>query len=56
MRQLERHAMLRSHAVQCHALLELAESEMSLSGLAAALDLDPSTLSRTVDGLVAPAL
>jgi len=37
---------------QCHALLELAESEMSLSGLAAALDLDPSTLSRTVDGLV----
>ena len=37
---------------QCHALVELAESEMSLSGLAAALDLDPSTLSRTVDGLV----
>jgi DNA-binding MarR family transcriptional regulator len=37
---------------QCHALLELAPSELSLSGLAAALDLDTSTLSRTVDGLV----
>ena len=37
---------------QCHTLLELAASELSLTGLAAALDLDPSTLSRTVDGLV----
>ncbi len=37
---------------QCHALLELAAAETSLSGLAAALDLDPSTLSRTVDSLV----
>jgi DNA-binding MarR family transcriptional regulator len=37
---------------QCHALLELAASELSLSGLAAALDLDTSTLSRTVEGLV----
>ena len=37
---------------QCHTLLELAASELSLTGLAAALDLDTSTLSRTVDGLV----
>lgn len=37
---------------QCHALLELAASELSLRGLATALDLDTSTLSRTVDGLV----
>lgn len=37
---------------QCHALLELSFSELSLSGLAAALDLDTSTLCRTVDGLV----
>ena len=37
---------------QCHALVELASAELSLSGLAAALDLDASTLSRTVDGLV----
>jgi len=37
---------------QCHTLLELAASQLSLTGLAAALDLDPSTLSRTVDGLV----
>lgn len=37
---------------QCHTLLELATSELSLTGLAAALDLDTSTLSRTVDGLV----
>jgi DNA-binding MarR family transcriptional regulator len=37
---------------QCHALLELSFSDFSLTGLAAALDLDASTLSRTVDGLV----
>jgi DNA-binding MarR family transcriptional regulator len=37
---------------QCHTLVELAASEISLTGLAAALDLDTSTLSRTVDGLV----
>jgi DNA-binding MarR family transcriptional regulator len=37
---------------QCHTLIELAASELSLTGLAAALDLDTSTLSRTVDGLV----
>lgn len=37
---------------QCHTLLELAKSELSLTSLAAALDLDTSTLSRTVDGLV----
>lgn len=37
---------------QCHALLELSFSELSLSRLAAALDLDASTLSRTVEGLV----
>jgi DNA-binding MarR family transcriptional regulator len=37
---------------QCHALLELSFSELSLSGLAAAVDLDTSTLCRTVDGLV----
>lgn len=37
---------------QCHTLLELAAAELSLTGLAAALDLDASTLSRTVDGLV----
>jgi DNA-binding MarR family transcriptional regulator len=37
---------------QCHALLELSFSDSSLTSLAAALDLDPSTLSRTIDGLV----
>jgi len=37
---------------QCHALLGLADGELSLSGLAAALDLDTSTVSRTVDSLV----
>jgi DNA-binding MarR family transcriptional regulator len=37
---------------QCHALLELSFSELSLSGLSTALDLDVSTLCRTVDGLV----
>jgi DNA-binding MarR family transcriptional regulator len=36
---------------QCHTLLELKASELSLTGLAAALNLDTSTLSRTVDGL-----
>jgi DNA-binding MarR family transcriptional regulator len=37
---------------QCHTLIELKAAELSLSGLAAALSLDSSTLSRTVDGLV----
>ena len=37
---------------QCHALLELSRGETSLSGLAARLDLDASTLSRTVESLV----
>jgi len=37
---------------QCHALLELSFSDSSLTALAAALDLDTSTLSRTVEGLV----
>jgi DNA-binding MarR family transcriptional regulator len=37
---------------QCHALLELSSSELSLTSLAAALDLDTSTLSRTVEGMV----
>ena len=61
LRALEREVVLQLEAdtqccgvtlSQCHALLELAEVAISLSGLAAALDLDPSTLSRTVDGLV----
>ena len=37
---------------QCHALLELADSTLSLTGLAEILGLDRSTLSRTVDSLV----
>jgi DNA-binding MarR family transcriptional regulator len=37
---------------QCHVLLELSASEMSLSALAAVLDLDASTLSRTVESMV----
>jgi DNA-binding MarR family transcriptional regulator len=38
---------------QCHLLLTLEESGASTVGdLAARLELDPSTLSRTVDGLV----
>jgi len=37
---------------QCHALLELSCAEQSLTALAAALDLDVSTLSRTVEGMV----
>jgi len=37
---------------QCHVLLELSFATQSLSALAATLDLDKSTLSRTVDGLV----
>jgi DNA-binding MarR family transcriptional regulator len=37
---------------QCHALLELSFSRLSLTNLAAALDLDTSTLSRSVDGMV----
>ncbi|MBI5085947.1 MAG: MarR family transcriptional regulator [Acidobacteria bacterium] len=37
---------------QCHALMELSFGEQSLRGLAEAVDLDTSTLSRTVDGLV----
>jgi len=37
---------------QCHALLELSAADLSLTTLAAALDLDASTLSRTVEGMV----
>lgn len=37
---------------QCHALLELSFAELSLRALAEALDLDASTVSRTVDSLV----
>ncbi len=37
---------------QCHTLLELEKGELSLGALAAALGLDASTLSRTVDVLV----
>jgi DNA-binding MarR family transcriptional regulator len=36
---------------QCHVLLELATSALSLTALAASLGLDASTLSRTVDSL-----
>ncbi len=40
-------------SAQCHLLLTLEESGASTVGdLAARLELDPSTLSRTVDGLV----
>ena len=53
MRQLEAEtACCGVTLAQCHALLELSFSELSLSGLAAAVDLDTSTLSRTVDALV----
>ncbi len=37
---------------QCHVLLELSFGELSLSALADALNLDKSTLSRTVEGMV----
>jgi len=38
---------------QCHLLLEVEElGEVSIGDLASALELDASTLSRTVDGLV----
>jgi len=38
---------------QCHLLLEVEGADTpSVGELAASLDLDPSTLSRTVDGLV----
>lgn len=38
---------------QCHALLEVgSKGEISLAELADSLNLDPSTLSRTVNGLV----
>jgi len=37
---------------QCHALLELSAAELSLTALSAALGLDTSTLSRTVEGMV----
>jgi DNA-binding MarR family transcriptional regulator len=37
---------------QCHALLELSLAEVSLSELAAEIDLDASTMSRTVESLV----
>lgn len=40
-------------SAQCHLILTLEESGASTVGdLAARLELDPSTLSRTVDGLV----
>ena len=53
MRQLERETRCCGVTVsQCHTLLELAASSLSLTGLAGALDLDASTLSRTVDSLV----
>ena len=37
---------------QCHSLLELSQRPHSLTSLAEALDLDKSTLSRTVESLV----
>lgn len=38
---------------QCHALLEIGNNtSMTLVELAAALDLDTSTISRTIDGMV----
>jgi DNA-binding MarR family transcriptional regulator len=37
---------------QCHTLLELSQREPSLTALADALDLDKSTLSRTVESMV----
>lgn len=37
---------------QCHSLLELSQREHSLTALADALDLDTSTLSRTVESMV----
>jgi DNA-binding MarR family transcriptional regulator len=37
---------------QCHVLLELAFGELSLGALADALNLDKSTLSRTVEAMV----
>jgi len=37
---------------QCHVLLELSFGDLSLKALADALNLDKSTLSRTVDGMV----
>jgi DNA-binding MarR family transcriptional regulator len=53
MRQLEAETRCCEVTVsQCHVLLELALSDFSLNGLAGALDLDSSTLSRTVDALV----
>jgi DNA-binding MarR family transcriptional regulator len=51
-RQLEADTGCGVTLAQCHTLLELEASELSLTALAAALDLDTSTLSRTVDGLV----
>ena len=37
---------------QCHVLLEIGDSTLSLTGLSGVLGLDRSTLSRTVDSLV----
>ena len=37
---------------QCHSLLELSQRPHSLTSLAEALDLDKSTLSRTVESMV----
>jgi DNA-binding MarR family transcriptional regulator len=62
LRELERHVELALLAqteccgvtpAQCHLLLEAEEArEASVGELAASLELDASTLSRTVDGLV----
>lgn len=41
---------------QCHALLEIEETGIPLSSLAEELDLDASTLTRTLDGLERSAL
>jgi DNA-binding MarR family transcriptional regulator len=39
--------------MQCHSLLEIEEkAETNLKDLSASLDLDKSTVSRTIDGLV----
>jgi len=37
---------------QCHVLLELSQQSLSLTALADALDLDKSTLSRTIEAMV----
>jgi DNA-binding MarR family transcriptional regulator len=61
MRILDREIMIQNSTcrcngvslAQCHTLLEIEKNaEMSMSELAENLDLDKSTVSRTVDGLV----